>query len=38
MPVKHALRNFKLELKVQNKQKMQKLLDVGVIKPIQHST
>lgn len=36
--VKQISRNFKLELEVQIKQKIQKLLNIGFIKPIQHQT
>lgn len=36
--VKQASRNFRLELEVHIKQKIQKLLDIGFRKPIQHST
>lgn len=31
-----AAKNFKLELQVQMKQEIQKLLEVGFIKPFQH--
>lgn len=36
MWVKHVSRNFRLELEVQIKQEIEKLLDVGFIMPIQH--
>lgn len=35
-PIKQAPRNFRPELEVQIKEEIQKLLDVGFIKPIQH--
>lgn len=35
-PMKHAARNFRLKLKVQFKQEIQKLQDASFIKLIQH--
>lgn len=37
-PVKHAPRNSGPELEIQIKEEIQKLLDVGFIKPVQHPT
>lgn len=37
-PVKQAPRNFRPESEIQIKQEIQKILEVGFIKPIQHPT
>lgn len=37
-PIKQASGNFQPELKVQIRKEIQKLIDIGFIKPIQHTT